>query len=60
MQSDILCSFLCVYLHRRQAYASSDGGDHPTYTAASKLKLTPEQVSRGLLYRQHVLGLLDR
>ena len=49
-----------IVLHCRQAYKSSDGGNHPSITAASKVNLSPEQVARGLQYRQHVLGTLDR
>ena len=49
-----------IVLHCRQAFKSSDGGDHPSITAASKVNLSPEQVARGLQYRQHVLGTFDR
>ena len=43
----------------RQGIMSSESG-HPCANAAGKLNLTADQVSRGLLYRQHVLGVLDR
>ncbi len=49
-----------MMLHCRQAYKSSDGGNHPSITAAGKVNLSAEQVERGLQYRQHVLGTLDR
>ena len=38
---------------------SSESG-HPSASAAGKLSLTTDQVSRGLLYRQRVLDVLDR
>ena len=43
----------------RQSMTLSESG-HPCASAAGKLSLTADQVSRGLLYRQHVLGVLDR
>ena len=51
---------LFVWLCCRHAYASDEGGDHPSITAAGKLNMSTEQVSKGLLYRQHILDLLDR
>ena len=43
----------------RQSIMSSESG-HPCASAAGKLSLTTDQVSRGLLYRQRMLGVLDR
>ena len=56
---DMMCAAETLLCCCRQSITSSGSG-HPCASAAGKLSLTTDQVSRGLLYRQHVLGVLDR